>query len=206
MRLKFNVKEYTAFRKNYKFEYKKIINVGEQLYCEDMLVEDITGKYSESEKILNIGYNFKNSKARMLSNLYPMRFKFKGKWVASIEGVLQGVKYKDKKTQNLVLGYCGLDAYHTRAANFNNFWGNCGILYWQGKPMQRQSLEYELFLDELYVSALKNPLYQNALLASGNKYLLHHMGNENINETVLTRFEFELRLNSLREYLKTKIK
>lgn len=34
------------------------------------------------------------------------------------------------------------------------------------------------------------------------KYLLHHIGKNNPNETVLTRFELENRLNSLREFIK----
>ena len=133
-----------------------------------------------------------------------MRFKFRGKMVNSIEGVLQGIKYKDKKTQNLVLKYSGVDAYHTRGANSNDFWGEQGILYWQGKPMRRECEEYQSFLDELYLSAAKNPIYKRCLLATGNKYLLHHIGNEDQKQTVLTRFEYEQRLNSLREFVKNK--
>lgn len=107
--------------------------------------------------------------------------------------------------QNLILKYSGLDAYHTRNANNVSFWGNDGNLYWQGKTIKRNSQEYQIFLDELYLSAIKNPIYYNCLLSTENKYILHHIGNNNINETVLTRFEFEQRLNSLREWIKLKI-
>jgi hypothetical protein len=116
-----------------------------------------------------------------------MPFRFRGKKVSSIEGVLQGLKYKDKKLQNIILKYSGLDAYHTRGANTLDFWGNTGKLYWQGKEIDRHSEEYQLFLDELYLSAIKNPLYKKALLSTKDKYLMHHIGNENPNETVLTR-------------------
>ena len=156
----------------------------------------------ETESFLNIGYNFKNSLSRVLSNLYPLEFKFRNKKVSSIEGVLQGIKYKDKKLQNLVLKYYGLDAYHTRGSNTVDFWGESGFLYWQGKEIKRDSEEYQVFLDELYLSAIKNPLYKKCLISTGDKYILHHIGNENIKETVLTRFEYEQRLNSLREYIK----
>lgn len=196
------VLKYSNFRKNFKFDYKPLEIKEYCIYFNGELVEDENKKYSEGKTFLNIGYNFKNSCARVLSNLYPLKFKFRGKWVASIEGILQGIKYKDKKMQNLVLKYSGLDAYHTRAANTSDFWGKEGLLYWQGKAIKRDSEDYQIFLDELYLSALKNPLYKKFLLETGEKYLLHHIGHENINETVLTRFEYEQRLNSLRSYIK----
>ena len=201
--MKIKVSDYTNFRKLYKFVYAELKEVDECLYLGEELVKDTEQKYAEGESFINIGYNFKNSNSRILSNLYPMEFKFRGKKVKSIEGVLQGIKYKDKKTQNLVLKYSGLDAYHTRGCNSIDFWGNEQTLYWQGKPIKRDSEQYQLFLNELYVSALRNPLYQRALLATGEKYLLHHIGNPNINETVLTRYEYENILNSLRAFLKT---
>lgn len=200
--MKKTVKEYTKFRKQYNFKYEELKVDGENIYFKGQLVQDENKKYSDGENFINAGYGFKNSVARGLSNLYPMSFKFRGKKVNSIEGVLQGIKYKDKKTQNHVFKYSGLDAYHTRGANAKDFWGNEGKLYWQGREMDRKSEEYQLFLDELYISAVKNPLYKRILLATGDKYLLHHIGNEDINQTVLTRFEYEERLNSLREFIK----
>jgi len=193
---------YTKFREDFNFNMIPLKEKDGCVYFNNQLVEDQEKKYSDGNGFINAGYNFKNSLARALSNLYPMQFKFKGKKVNSIEGVLQGIKYKDKKTQNLVLKYSGLDAYHTRSANSADFWGNSGTLYWQGKPMNRHGREYQLFLDELYFSASQNPLYKKVLLASGNNYLLHHIGKGDPNETVLTRFEYESRLNTLREFVK----
>ena len=196
------VKKFTEFRKEFNFNYEELTKEENNIYFRGQLVEDENKKYSDGEGFLNVSYGFKNSNARILSNLFPMEFKFRGKKVKSIEGVLQGLKYKDKKMQNLVFKYSGLDAYHTRAVNSANFWSNSGILYWQGKEIVRESEEYQLLLDELYISALKNPLYKTALLATGNKYLLHHIGNTSTKETVLTRFEYEQRLNALREFAK----
>ena len=198
------IEEFSKFEENFNFNCEQIVCVDDCKYFRNCIVEDSVKKYSEGEGFLNIGYNFKNSLGRVLSNLYPIQFKFRGKKVNSIEGVLQGIKYKDKKIQNLILKYSGLDAYHTRAANTDDFWGNNGFLYWQGKPIKRDSNEYQLFLDELYLSASKNPIYKRALLATGDWYLLHHIGCEDISQTVLTRYEYELRVNSLREFLKQK--
>ena len=196
------IRRFTEFRNNFNFECKQLEVRDNKIYFNNELVEDEEKKYAEGETFINAGYNFKNSLSKTLSNLYPMRFKFRDKWVNSIEGVLQGIKHKDKKIQNLVFKYSGIDAYHTRASNTLDFWGNDGLLFWQGKPMKRQSEEYQNFLDELYLSVAKNPLYKKCLLSTGDKYLLHHIGRENENETVLTRFEYEQRLNALREFLK----
>ena len=199
---KSEILRFFEFRKNYNLDYKELEEKDGKIFWNGELVEDEDKKYAEGEHFINAGYNFKMSLARNLSNLYPMEFKFRGKKVKSIEGVLQGIKYKDKKTQNLIFNYSGVDAYHTRGANSADFWGETGVLFWQGKPMKRDSLEYELFLDELYLSVSKNPIYKRCLLATGDKYLLHHIGHTNINETVLTRREYEERLNALREYLR----
>lgn len=197
-----HIEKFTEFRNNFKFDYKPLEVKDENIYFNGELVEDEEKKYAEGSTFINIGYNLKNSLSRSLSNLYPMSFKFRGKWVNSIEGVLQGLKHKDKKLQKLIFKYSGLDAYHTRGSNTLDFWGDEGVLYWQGKPMKRDSEEYQNFLDELYLSVVKNPLYKKCLLATGDKYLLHHIGGENMKETVLTRFEYEQRLNALRAYVK----
>ena len=87
-----------------------------------------------------------------------MGIEFRGKKVKSIEGVFQGIKFKDKKAQNLMLNYFGIASNNIKVATDYN-WQDTGILYWQGKEMNRFSKEYDDFLDELYVSAISNPLY-----------------------------------------------
>ena len=199
------VKKFTQFRENYNFNMPPLVEKDNAIFFNGEVVEDAEKKYSSGEGFINIGYGFKEHFSRILSNLYPMSFKFRGKKVASIEGVLQGIKYKDVKAQNLVLKYAGIDAYHTRGCNEMDFWGKEGKLYWQGKEIDRNSNEYQLFLDELYISASSNPLYQRALLGSGDKYLLHHIGKNDPHLTVLTRYEFESRLNALRSFLSDNI-
>jgi len=135
-----------------------------------------------------------------------MEFKFRGKKVGSIESVLQGIKYKDKRTQNLVLQYKTSDAYHTRGCNQIDDWTKKQTLYWQEKPINRQHQEYQNFLDELYFSVLKNPLYLRGLLASKGRYLLHHIGVTDSHFTVLTRYEYESRINTLRDFALQQIK
>ena len=182
------------------FKMKELSTKNNCIYFDDEILEDENGVTSwEGEKYIEIKYSSRNSISRVLSNLYPYKFRFKGKKVSSIESVLQGIKYKDKKTQKLVFNYAGVDAYHTRASNIFDFWGNSGKLYFWGKEIVRQSEDYQNFLDDLYLSCLKNPLYKRAIKSAGNKYLLHHIGRTDPNETVLTRYEYECRLYALQK-------
>ena len=191
------------------FTLKEVKVDGDNYYFNDILIDDGTNRVWEGENFILVKYGAKNSISRVLSNLYPMSFKFRGKKVSSIESVLQGIKYKNKKTQAKVFGYSGVDAYHTRACNSFDFWGNDGVLYWKGKPIERESEDYQNFLDELYLSVFKNPLYFRALIATDDKYLLHHIGRVDPKETVLTRYEYESRLYALQRLakeLKDKVK
>ena len=191
------------------FTLKEVKVDGDNYYFNNILVDDGTNHVWEGENFILVKYGAKNSISRVLSNLYPMSFKFRGKKVNSIESVLQGIKYKNKKTQAKVFGYSGVDAYHTRACNSFDFWGNDGVLYWQGKPIKRESEDYQNFVDELYLSVFKNPLYFRALIATDDKYLLHHIGRVDPKETVLTRYEYESRLYALQRLakeLKDKVK
>lgn len=191
------------------FTLKEVKVDGDNYYFNNILVDDGTNRVWEGENFILVKYGAKNSISRVLSNLYPMSFKFRGKKVSSIESVLQGIKYKNKKTQAKVFGYSGVDAYHTRACNSFDFWGNDGVLYWQGKPIKRESEDYQNFIDELYLSVFKNPLYFRALIATGDKYLLHHIGRVDPKETVLTRYEYKSRLYALQRLakeLKDKVK
>ncbi len=191
------------------FTLKEVKVDGDNYYFNNILVDDGTNRVWEGENFILVKYGAKNSISRVLSNLYPMSFKFRSKKVSSIESVLQGIKYKNKKTQAKVFGYSGVDAYHTRACNSFDFWGNDGVLYWQGKPIKRESEDYQNFIDELYLSVFKNPLYFRALIATDDKYLLHHIGRVDPKETVLTRYEYESRLYALQRLakeLKDKVK
>jgi len=200
MNLKKLARLYTEFRRSQNFQMKPIERDGSKIYFMGQLVEDEDRKYLIGEGYIDIFSGAKNELSAVLSNLFPIEFNFRGKKVASIEGVLQGIKYKDKQTQNLILNYSGLSAHKTRAANTQKPWFITNTLYWQGKAIDRNSEEYQEFLDELYVSALTNPIYRQSLIATDENYLLHHIGRDS--ETVLTRFEYEERLNTLREFAK----
>jgi len=172
---------------------------GKELFFNGECVQDENGKIiPEGDGFINICYN-KSGLSKMLSNLFPYEFSLRGEKASSIEGVLQGIKSREAKLQRLVFKYHGMDALNTRAFFLFDDWRNTQTLHWQEVPVARNSKEYQDFLDELYIAASGNPLFERAIKAVGSKSLLHTLGGTDASNTVLTRNEFESRLNSLKE-------
>lgn len=78
--------EYVNFKKEFQFTFKDIINKGNIQYCDDFPICDEEGVYiSECEKWINVGYQIKGFLSKILSNLYPYEFVFRGFHLKSIE-------------------------------------------------------------------------------------------------------------------------
>lgn len=198
--VKKELKEYKKFKEKYIFVQKEVIQDGENMLCDGEIVkqgEDIIGF---SDKWINVGYKLKGPYSKVLSNLFPYEFKFRGKKLNSIESFFQGIKFKDKNLQNYVLKYSGLASNNIKVATLYD-WKEKGILYWQGRPIKRESKEYEDLIDELYISALQNPLYRN-VLQNCDRDVIHIIGSEDKKETVFTRYEFEHQINCLINFFK----
>lgn len=159
-------------------------------------------RISETENWVDVGYKNKGDFAQMLSNLFPYDFKFRRKKLKSIENFFQGIKFKDKKVQNYIFSYYGTQAVHVKAAT-NYDWKEKGIIYWQGKEIERDSEEYKLLVDELYISAIQNPIYRG-ILNNCNKYIIHSIGENNKKNTTFTRYEFEFELNCLKDFIQNR--
>jgi predicted NAD-dependent protein-ADP-ribosyltransferase YbiA (DUF1768 family) len=138
--------------------------------------------------------------AGSLSNFAPHPFEIDGVQCNSMEGFLQGLKFKSVEMQVEVCTLVG------RAAKFkgkNKKWFRTQNLYWRGVEMKRDSDEYQDLLDKAY-----NRMYSDsesfikALKSTNKAVLTHSMSKNKTNETVLTTKEFISRLNKLREYQK----
>ena len=200
-KVKEELKAFKEFKKNFKFNQKEIIQDGEDLYCDGELLQKGEEKpIGETEKWINVGYKLKGSFSKVLSNLFHYEFVFEGKKMSSIETFFQGIKIKDKDTQDYIFIYSGLDSNNIKVASDFN-WKETGIIYWQGKAIKRDSEEYIDLIDELYISAIQNPLYRN-VLKNVNKPIIHSIGEVDKKETVFTRYEFEFMLNCLVAFLK----
>ena len=194
------LKDYKKFKETYNYILKEVEEINGKEYCNGEPLTDEDGKdIGDGEKWINVGYNKKGKYAKVLSNLFPYEFEFKGKKLGSIEAFFQGIKFENVEMQDLVLLYHGLDSNYVKACSGYD-WKQTGIVYWQGKEIDRFSKDYDDLVDELYISAIQNPLYRNALKTCP-KEIIHTMGDKEKNESVFTRYEFEKQLNCLKEFL-----
>ena len=193
------LKEFIKFKKNYKFKQLDIIEKDGNLYCEDTLLKDENGYVGETDKWVNVGFSLRGMYPKLLSNLFPYEFTFKRHKLNSIECFFQGIKFKDKDLQKKLFKYSGKEALVLqKASNYN--WKETGIIYWQGKPINRDSKDYDRLIDELYISAIQNEFYRNAI-KNCNLPIIHAMGEIDKKDTVFTRYEFEFMLNCLHDFL-----
>lgn len=156
----------------------------------------------ESEKWINVGYSLRGTYPKLLSNLFPYDFKFKGYHLHSLESFFQAIKFPEIKLQKKLFNYSGKEALVlTEATKYN--WKENGTIYFKGKKIKRDSFEYDILIDELYISAIQNVFYRNAI-KNCPLPIVHIMGKEKKEETVLTRYEFEFMLNCLHDFLKNK--
>ena len=78
--------------------------------------------------------------AGALSNFVPRPFKIRGIECASMEGFVQGLKFKSPEMQQEVFKLTGLAAKRKGAGKK---WQKDQTLWFQGKPIPRQSKEYQ---------------------------------------------------------------
>lgn len=203
LKIKRDLKRFKKFKETFEFCFKDLEErKNGSLYVDGVCVrEGENGEWvGETDTFINVGYKIHGAMPKVLSNLFPYSFYFKGYMLSSIEGVFQGFKIKNKKTQRYLFKYHGLDSNNIKKA-FDYNWRESKIVYFQGKAIDRNSKAYENFIDELYVSAIQNPLYRNVLKNVGNKYILHAMGEISKDETVFTRYEFEYELNAIKAFV-----
>ena len=195
------LEEFKKFKKDFKYEVKEVEEKdGVEVYEGESLIDENGKEKREGENWINVGYKHSGPYAKVLSNLFPYEFVFKGKELNSIESFFQGIKFKDPQLQDIVFTYGGLDSNYIQACSEYN-WKENGIVFWQGKEIDRYSEKYDDLIDELYISAIQNPLYRN-VLKNCTKEIIHTMGKKEKNETTFTRYEFEKQLNCLKEFLK----
>lgn len=209
LKIKKELKRFKKFKETYDFKFKEIEEKEDgSLFCEGIcLREGADGSLvGETEIFVNSNYMLHGYKySKVISNLFPYKFYFKGHKIACAESVFQALKFKTPKLQKLVFEYEALNANRIKGcAEYD--WTISGKVYFLGKEMNRDSKEYEDFIDELYVSLIQNPLFVQALKNVGNRYILHSIGVEDKSKTTFTRTEFEKELNAIKDYVLSKTK
>lgn len=135
-----------------------------------------------------------------LSNFSPHAFTFDGVECASMEGLLQSLKFKGEDMQAHVCTLVGKAA--KKAGSKKNWQQNHHTLWWKGNPIDRLSQEYQDFLDAAFLALSSNDSFRRALLATGDASLTHSIGKRKPQDTVLTEREFCRRLESIRAELR----
>ena len=200
MKYKKELEEFKKFKNTYTFKELNLEEKDDKIYCEGLLIKDENGYIGESEKWINVGYNLRGTFPKLLSNLFPYKFKFKGYTLNSLEAFFQAIKFPQKKLQKELFKYSGKEALVLKATSDYD-WQKDGYIYFMGQRIKRDSQEYTDLIDELYISAIQNPFYRNAI-KNCPLPILHIMGEVDKNKTVFTRYEFEYMLNALHEFLK----
>jgi hypothetical protein len=151
----------------------------------------------QKEVIMDVGSKH-GYPASALSNFSPHPFTFRGIEVASMEGFLQGLKFKNPEMQKHVFGLVGFKA---KNKGKDKNWKTDQTLYFQEQPLERESDEYAALITEAYDEMFKNEKFKAALKAAGDAVFTHKIGKSNPKETVLTEREFCRQLTRLRNSL-----
>lgn len=133
-----------------------------------------------------------------LSNFAPHAFVFDGVACASMEGLLQSLKFEDESVQQHI---CTLAGKAAKKAGSEKNWKRDHTLWWKGRPINRLSRQYQEFLDDAFAALSSNDSFKRALLATGEATLTHSIGEPEPQDTVLTEREFCSRLTAIRARL-----
>lgn len=138
--------------------------------------------------------------AGKLSNFTSFKFIFDGIECASMEGLLQSLKFENVESQAITCTLSGFAA-KKKGRGRNKFWMSRQTLWWKGEAFKRKSKEYQVLLDRIYNALYANESFRKALADSGSKTIFtHSIGKPNKKETVLTESEFCKRLQYLKDY------
>lgn len=136
-----------------------------------------------------------------LSNFHPYQFTVDDVICNSMEGFLQSLKFSNPDMQAHV---CTLVGKKAKFKGKKKKWFRDQTLYWKGRPIKRDSQEYQDLLDKAFNALAENKKFQKTLLDTQNATLTHSIGKNKISETVLTTQEFCSRLTAIRKRLKNK--
>ncbi len=209
----------TPWKTELTFDQHKVINVtpftvhqvktkdqGSVIMLEMISSEENPGMkdhfYCDPEQVIDI-----HSKgvypANDLSNFTAHKFVFDGIACESMEGLIQSLKIKNSKIQKQ---YCQLIGFKAKKRGNRRSWflRKYQTIYWQGKSINRFSQDYQMLLDRMYSALVQNVNFQRALLASGDKLLVHNIGKGQMQQTILTEMELCSRLLRLRHSLQNR--
>lgn len=133
----------------------------------------------------------------MLSNFSFFYFVFDDVICHSMEGFLQSLKFEDPEEQKKV---CLLFGSEAKFKGKKKNWMKDQTLYWKGRPIKRDSEDYQIILINAFVSLSYNEEFKYFLTQTKSDKLKHSVGKSNQRYTVLTEKEFIKCLDFIRRY------
>lgn len=128
----------------------------------------------------------------------PNSFKFCGKTCCSLASVFYAMTFEELRDQQLV---CSSPAQIAKFKARDNDWKSSQKLHWNGVTYDRNSEEYQSFLDDLINAAVANMTFLSSLNATGDVELTYaELGNDPT-QTPITSDEYCSRLMEIRDNL-----
>lgn len=140
---------------------------------------------------------YKDNNTAVLSNLFPHAFVIDGVKCASMESFIQSLREEKVEVQKTICSdYSGMMAHKMKLCLRD--WRPSGIVFWQGKPINRFSNEYTELMTRAYDCLFEQSiLFKEILFRKRHFHLIHSMGCDDIHETLLTEKEYRFQLNRL---------
>ncbi|MBQ9314443.1 MAG: hypothetical protein IJ220_05555 [Clostridia bacterium] len=168
--------------------------------CHETFEYDYNYKVFRNPNIVDISY--RNPESSLLSNLFPHSFNIGNISFASMEAFLRSLCWNGdlEVIKNEFAPLFGVNAVNVKYVLPD--WRENQALYYFGRKMERKGDFYKRVLEVAYGNLFTySHLLRMALFKTKGKVLIHSIGKDNPQETLLTRNEFISNLNMLRERL-----
>ena len=153
---------------------------------------------NNNQKVLDISY--RDNESAPLSNLFAHKFQIDGINCISMESFIQSLRVSDEIVQKKICEeYTGYTAYKMRLSLPD--WRKEGYVYWRGKKILRESLEYHRLLTKAYDKLFENEVFRYCLNMHKDDILIHSIGCKDVKETLLTPDEYIDQIERLRRKL-----
>lgn len=164
---------------------------------EEVTLEEPEESYPTEDMEIEIGDSVRTYPGVALSTMCPYPFVIQGEACMSMEGFLQGLKFKDRTIQQrLFRGY----GTGVRKAGAGKDWKTHQRVYFKGNPIDRNGADYQKLLNEAFDEMYRlNDVFKDALKATGKAVLYSSVMKTDPRKTLLTEDELCDRLEYLRD-------
>lgn len=144
---------------------------------------------------IEVNHLNKSYPGHALSVMAPYPFQLMGEVAMSLEGFLQGIKFKDQEMQR-----DGFSLFGQKARKFGakKDWKKHQRVYFKGHPIDRNSPEYQCLLDAVFDALSENKRFMEALKDTGEACLMDSTALHDPYNTLLTEDELCDRYETLR--------